>query len=78
MLAKRLEPFLAKQRFVMVLTSPLKRARETCELSALGAAAEIDDDLMELNYGEYEGLTSREIHQKVPGWLLFDHGSPGG
>ena len=77
-LAKRLEPFLAKRRFVMVLTSPLKRARETCELSGLSAAAAIDNDLMEWNYGEYEGLTSREIRQKVPGWLLFDHGCPGG
>jgi broad specificity phosphatase PhoE len=77
-LAKRLQSFLAKQSFVMVLTSPLKRARETCELSGLGAAAQIDNDLMEWNYGEYEGLTSREIRQKVPGWLLFDHGSPGG
>ena len=62
----------------MVLTSPLKRARETCELSGLGDAAAIDNDLMEWNYGEYEGLTSREIRQKVPGWLLFDHGCPGG
>jgi probable phosphoglycerate mutase len=77
-LARRLEPILAKQRFAMVLTSPLKRARETCELSGLGAAAQIDNDLMEWNYGEYEGLTSREIRRKVPGWLLFDHGCPGG
>jgi broad specificity phosphatase PhoE len=77
-LAKRLEPTLARQNFVMVLTSPLKRARDTCELSGLGAAAQIDDDLVEWDYGEYEGLTSREIRDKAPGWLLFNDGCPGG
>jgi broad specificity phosphatase PhoE len=77
-LAKRLEAILATQRFVIVLTSPLKRARDTCELSGLGAAAQIDNDLVEWNYGAYEGLTSREIREKAPGWLLFDHGCPGG
>ena len=77
-LAMRLKPILAKQKFVMVLTSPLKRARDTCELSGLGAAAHIDNDLVEWNYGEYEGLTSREIREKAPGWLLFEHGCPGG
>jgi len=78
MLAKRLKPVLAKQKFVMVLTSPLKRARDTCELAGLGLPAQIDNDLMEWNYGEYEGLTSREIREKAPGWLLFEHGCPGG
>lgn len=78
MLAKRLRPVLAKQSFVMVLTSPLERARDTCELSGLCAAAQIDNDLVEWNYGEYEGLTSREIRDKAPGWLLFKDGSPGG
>ena len=77
-LATRLKPILAQHKFVMILTSPLKRARDTCELSGLGAAAHIDNDLMEWNYGEYEGLTSREIREKAPGWLLFDHGCPGG
>jgi probable phosphoglycerate mutase len=77
-LATRLKPILAKQKFVMVLTSPLKRARDTSELSGLGAAAHIDNDLVEWNYGEYEGLTSREIREVAPGWLLFDHGCPGG
>ena len=78
MLAKRLKPVLGKQKFVMVLTSPLKRARDTCELAGLGLAAQIDNDLMEWNYGEYEGLTSREIREKSPGWLLFADGCPGG
>jgi probable phosphoglycerate mutase len=77
-LATRLKPILAEQKFVMVLTSPLKRARDTCELSGLGAAAHIDNDLTEWNYGEYEGLTSREIRNKAAGWLLFEDGCPGG
>ena len=62
----------------MNLTSPLKRAMDTCKLSGLGAAAQIDYDLVEWNYGEYEGLTSREIRDKAPGWLLFNDGCPGG
>ena len=76
--AKLMEPVLAKETFALVLTSPLKRARETCELSGLGTAAQIDHDLMEWNYGEYEGLTSREIREQAPGWLLFNDGCPGG
>jgi broad specificity phosphatase PhoE len=76
--AKLLEPLLAKETFALVLTSPLQRARKTCELAGLGERAEIDRDLMEWNYGEYEGLTSREIREKAPGWLLFNDGCPGG
>jgi probable phosphoglycerate mutase len=76
--AERLEPVLAKETFALVLTSPLKRARETCLLSGLCAAAQIERDLVEWNYGEYEGLTSREIREKAPGWLLFNDGCPGG
>lgn len=76
--AKQLKPVLAKESFALVLTSPLQRARETCELAGLGERAEIDRDLMEWNYGEYEGLTSREIREKAPGWLLFNDGCPGG
>ena len=77
-LAKRLAPVLATERFALVLTSPLERARKTCELAGLGAHAEIDRDLMEWNYGEYEGLTPKQIHAKAPGWMLFSDGSPGG
>jgi broad specificity phosphatase PhoE len=76
--AKLMEPVLAKETFALVLTSPLKRSRETCELSGLGAIAQVDGDLVEWNYGEYEGLTSREIRDKAPGWLLFNDGCPGG
>ncbi|HZA57549.1 MAG TPA: histidine phosphatase family protein [Candidatus Udaeobacter sp.] len=76
--AQLLEPVLARETFALVLTSPLQRARKTCELAGLGERAEIDRDLMEWNYGEYEGLTSREIREKAPGWLLFNDGCPGG
>jgi broad specificity phosphatase PhoE len=76
--AKLLQPVLAKETFALVLTSPLERARETCELAGLGKRAEIDRDLMEWNYGEYEGLTPKQIHTMAPGWMLFRDGSPGG
>jgi probable phosphoglycerate mutase len=76
--AQRLEPVSAAETFVLVLTSPLERARETCELAGLGERAEIDRDLMEWNYGEYEGLTPEQIHAKSPGWMLFSDGCPGG
>jgi broad specificity phosphatase PhoE len=77
-LAKRLAPMLATERFALVLTSPLERARKTCELAGLGAHAEIDRDLMEWNYGEYEGLTPKQIDAQAPGWMLFRDGCPGG
>lgn len=77
-LASRLEPVLAKETFTLVLTSPLERARKTCELAGLGERAEIDRDLMEWNYGEYEGLTPKQIQAKTPGWMLFSDGCPGG
>jgi len=76
--AKRLQPVLAKETFVLVLTSPLERARMTCELAGLGEHAEIDRDLMEWNYGEYERLTPKQIDAKTPGWMIFSDGCPGG
>jgi probable phosphoglycerate mutase len=76
--AKLLEAVLAKETFAVVLASPLQRARETCELAGLGERAEIDRDLMEWNYGEYEGLTPGQIHAKAPGWMIFRDGCPGG
>lgn len=77
-LAKRLQPALAKEVFARVLVSPMRRARETCELAGFGADAVVDPDLMEWNYGDYEGLTSRQIHERAPNWLLFRDGCPGG
>jgi broad specificity phosphatase PhoE len=76
--ARLLQPILAKQVFALVLTSPLRRARETCELAGLGDRAHSDPDLMEWNYGEYEGLTPAQIHAKRPEWMLFTDGCPGG
>jgi probable phosphoglycerate mutase len=77
-LAERIRPALGRERFDLVLTSPLQRARETCDLAGLGGHTLIDSDLVEWNYGEYEGLTPKQIHERVPGWLIFRDGCPGG
>lgn len=61
-----------------VLTSPLARARKTCELAGFAAAAQVDPDLVEWDYGEYEGKRSAEILKQRPGWDLFRDGCPGG
>ena len=76
--ARRLRKRLSGMSFALVLTSPLWRARRTCELAGFGNVAEIDRDLLEWNYGEYEGLRSVEIHATRPGWELFRDGCPGG
>jgi broad specificity phosphatase PhoE len=76
--AERLQPVLAREEFTLVLVSPMQRARQTCELAGLGAAAVVDPDLVEWNYGDYEGLTPKEIEEKAPGRLLFRDGCPGG
>ena len=77
-LAQRMRPVLATKAFGLVLCSPRQRARETCELAGLGDKAVIDSDLVEWTYGEYEGLTLKQIHEVVPGWLIFRDGCPGG
>jgi broad specificity phosphatase PhoE len=69
---------LMKKKFAMVLTSPLLRARETCELSGQSASAVADEDLLEWNYGAYEGLTSADIRKEVPGWTIWTGGVRGG
>jgi broad specificity phosphatase PhoE len=77
-LAERIRPVLAREKFGLVLVSPLQRARETCERAGLGANAVVDSDLVEWNYGKYEGLTPKQIHAEAPGWLIFRDGCPGG
>ena len=69
---------LKGMRVAEVLTSPLQRARRTCELAGFGGSAEVDADLMEWNYGRYEGRRSAEILAERPGWDLFRDGCPGG
>jgi broad specificity phosphatase PhoE len=76
--ARRLADRLRGIAFAKVFTSPLKRAALTCELAGFGAAAEVDRDLLEWNYGSYEGRTSVDIHAERPDWLLFRDGCPGG
>lgn len=76
--AARLGHRLMGAEFVNVLTSPLQRAKRTCELSGFGANAEIDPDLMEWSYGDYEGKKGAEIRKDRPGWFLFRDGCPNG
>jgi len=76
--AERMRPVLARNAFELVLCSPMQRARETCELAGLGDKAVIDSDLVEWNYGEFEGLTPKQIREVAPDWLIFRDGCPGG
>jgi probable phosphoglycerate mutase len=76
--ARALGERLAGLSFGKVFTSPLHRASRTCELAGFGAVAEIDRNLVEWDYGEYDGLTAAQILAKRPGWDLFRDGCPGG
>jgi broad specificity phosphatase PhoE len=76
--ACRLGERLKEATFARVFTSPLQRAARTCELAGFGSAAEVDGDLLEWNYGRYEGRTSADIHAERPDWQLFRDGCPGG
>lgn len=76
--ARRLGQRLAGLEFAKVFTSPLQRASRTCELAGFGRRAEADGDLVEWHYGEYEGLSTADIHVKRPGWEPFRDGFPGG
>jgi len=76
--ARRLGERLTGLQFAKVFTSPLQRAARTCELAGFGAVAETDPDLVEWNYGQYEGLRSAEILAQRPDWQLFRDGCPGG
>ena len=76
--ARQLGERLRDTTFARVFTSPLQRASRTCELAGFGAAAEIDPDLVEWDYGDYEGLTTAEIRRHRPDWNVFRDGCPGG
>jgi probable phosphoglycerate mutase len=74
--ARALRERLAGREFAIVLSSPLSRARETAELA--GLTPELREDLVEFDYGEYEGITTDQIRQERPDWYLWRDGSPGG
>jgi len=76
--ARRLGEVLRKLTFTKVFTSPLRRAMRTCELAGFQPVAEIDRDLVEWDYGEYEGRLTVDIHRERPDWQLFRDGCPGG
>src|SRR5206468_8372053 len=76
--AQRLRERLTGLLFAKVLTSPLQRAGRTAELAGFGGVAEVDPDLVEWNYGDYEGVRTDEIRAKRPGWELFRDGCPNG
>ncbi len=76
--AAKLRERLAGFDFALVLTSPLSRARQTAELAGLADGAQIDEDLREFDYGDYEGRTTAEIREERPGWDVWRDDSPGG
>jgi broad specificity phosphatase PhoE len=76
-MARLLGARLAGLRFSLVLTSPRTRSRHTAELAGFGDAV-VDDDLAEWDYGGFEGLTTTEIRERVPGWTVWTHPTPGG
>lgn len=76
--ARELGERLKGMTFARVFTSPLQRASRTCALAGFGAVAQVDPDLVEWNYGAYEGRTSAEIRAERPDWFLFRDGCPGG
>jgi len=76
--ARQLGERLKGLTFARVFTSPLRRAARTCELAGFAADATVDHDLLEWNYGEYEGRRTAEIRAERPDWQLFRDGCPGG
>ena len=75
--AEKLKDRLAGNEFDLVITSPRERARRTAELAGF-PAAEVDEDLVEWDYGDYEGITTEEIRESVPDWTVWTHESQGG
>ncbi|MCZ4494302.1 MAG: histidine phosphatase family protein [Conexibacter sp.] len=76
--AAKVRDRVAGHAFTAVLVSPLSRARETAELAGLGERAQFRDDLLEWDYGDYEGITTADIRKDRPGWYLWDDGVPNG
>ena len=76
--ARSLGERLKGETFELVFVSPLGRARRTCELAGFGTRARPEDDLLEWDYGAYEGRTTAEVRGERPGWFLFRDGCPGG
>ena len=76
--ARALSPVLSQQHFAAVFSSPLQRARRTCELAGLGDQMQICDDIVEWNYGDYEGITTATIRESIPDWTVWSHGCPNG
>ena len=76
--ARALGPVLSQQQFAAVFSSPLQRAQRTCELAGLGDQMQICDDIIEWNYGDYEGITTATIRETVPDWTVWSHGCPKG
>ena len=76
--ARELGTRLARLDISRIFTSPLQRASRTCALAGFGDRAEVDHDLVEWDYGDYEGRTTRDIQASRPGWSLFRDGCPGG
>jgi probable phosphoglycerate mutase len=76
--ARALATRLHEIDFSLVLSSPRARARMTCEFAGLAGGCEVTDDLAEWNYGDYEGRTTEDIRDEVPGWTIFRNGAPGG
>src|ERR1035437_3063871 len=76
--AAALGKYLAGTKFAAVLCSPMRRARETCEIAGFGAQAVVDDNLCEWDYGVYEGKTTQEIQAEIPGWSVWKDPIVGG
>ena len=76
--AAALAPILRGRRFAAVFCSPLQRAKRTCELAGLGADMQICPEILEWDYGDYEGITTPQIRKSVPEWTVWTHGCPNG
>lgn len=76
--AERLRPWIGARPWDAVLCSPLARARDTADLAGVGERLQLREDLLEVDYGEVEGVTTEDVRARVPGWTLWTHGAPGG